>query len=557
MITGINDNLPGLTATAAPAKAAPSAPAEAPAALPTDSMVKSEASGNKVIPRNIFLSRDPALTKSAPTPEAARTEGVLNTEAIAPRSGNSWLDKWGPQVIYFPLTDRFSDGDPTNNMGVDKSNPLAYHGGDLRGVINKLDYIKDLGATTIWVAPMYDNTDRVEFGDYKASGYHGYWIRDHYQVDEHQGTMDTAKELVQKAHEKDMKVVMDVVLNHVAPNHPWTQDPSKHDWFHHNGGIQNWDDPWQLENRDVCGLPDLNQSNPETYQYLLDNTLWWIKETGVDGIRLDAVKHIDHGFWQKFSADIKAKMGDDFMILGEVLHGDPNVQASYQRDGLDALFDMPLYYTMRDTFAKDGSARKLGDRLAEDCKYQDPYKMVTLLDNHDFERFMYHTGGNRGEDKLMLGMSFIMTCRGIPSVYYGTEVGMQGGGDPDNRRDMEFGKNPQITQHMQKLTSIRAGLPALQVGHQLEMWQDDQVYSFCRRHEGQEVITVVNNSYDTQTRNIPLRDQSPIHDGDVLVDALTGEKFTVQNNSVNVWTADKKARILVPEQFMKDIHFKN
>lgn len=555
MISGVGDNISSLQQlSSAPIRSAVAA--ETTQALPTDTLVKSSSGKQNLMSRSIFMSMDPARTQTAATPEAARVEGVLTTEAVAPRNGDAYTQKWGPQVIYFPLTDRFSDGDTSNNEGVNKDNPTGFHGGDLRGLINKLDYIKDLGATTLWVSPMYDNVNNVKIGDYEGTGYHGYWINDHYGVEEHQGTMDDAKELVTKAHDRDMKVVMDVVLNHVGPGHPWTKDPSKADWFHHNGGIQNWNDSWQLENGDVCGLPDLNQSNPETYKYLLDNTLWWIKETGVDGIRLDAVKHVDHQFWQKFSADIKAKMGDDFMILGEVLHGDPNVQASYQKDGLSSLFDMPLYYTMKETFAQDGSARKLGDRLAEDCKYEDPYKMVTLLDNHDFERFMSDTQGRRGDDKLMLGLDFIMTCRGIPSVYYGTEVGMDGANDPYNRGDMKFGDKPYITEHLQKLTSIRSGLPALQTGHQLEMWQDDQVYGFCRRENDQEVISVVNNSYEHQQRRIPLRDQSPIKNGEVLVDALTGDKFTVRDGAVDVGIPDKKGRILVPERFMKDIHFK-
>lgn len=554
MISGIGDNF---SAVSQASVSTSHAPAPTTQALPTDTIEHvGKTSSNGLIPRPAFANHDPALFECAEAPEAPRTNGVLNTETIAPRGDDAWKQKWASQVIYFPLTDRFCDGDTSNDIGLQPQNPLGYHGGDLKGLISKLDYIKDLGATTIWVSPMYDNVDTVKMGSYEGTGYHGYWIKDHYAVDEHQGNLDTAKELVQKAHDRDMNVVLDVVLNHVAPGHAWTQDPSKKDWFHHNGGIQDWNNSWQLENGDVCGLPDLNQSNPETYQYLLDNTLWWIKETGADGIRLDAVKHIDHQFWQKFSGDIKKEMGDDFLVLGEVLHGDPNVQASYQRDGLDSLFDMPMYYTMRDVFAKDGSVRKLGDRLAEDCKYKDPYKLVTLLDNHDFERFMYHTGGNRGDDKLMLGMSFMMTNRGIPSIYYGTEVGLEGGGDPDNRRDMQFGAKPHITAHMQKLGAIRQGLPALQMGHQLEMWQDDKVYSFCRRHEGQEVITVINNGYDNQQRRIPLRDQSPIGNGEVLVDALTGDKFTVRDGAVDVGIGDKKARILVPAKFMGDIHFK-
>ena len=546
MISGVSDNFiinqPISSVSAASAK--PVSTESAPA-LPSDTLVKSSSD-----PSTGLISK--SLFKSAPQTAAAAE--VADTAAVSSKSANSWLDKWGPQVIYFPLTDRFNDGDPTNNFNVDKNNPLAYHGGDLRGIIDKLDYIHDLGATCLWLSPMYDNVDQA----YGGTGYHGYWISDHYAVDEHQGTMDDAKELVTKAHEKGMKVVLDTVLNHVGPGHKWTQDPSKSSWFHHNGGIQNWNDPWQLENGDVCGLPDLDQSNPETYKFLLDNTLWWVKETGADGIRLDAIKHVDHAFWQKFSADIKKEMGDDFMILGEALHGDPNVVSGYQRDGIDSCFDMPLYYTIRDTIAKDGSAREIGRRFSEDSKYPDASKMVTLLDNHDFERFTHFAGTDqRGHDKLKLGMDLIMTCRGIPSIYYGDETALEGGGDPDNRHDMRFGENPDVTTHLQKLTSTRAAMPALQKGQQLEMWQDDQVYAFSRRYEGQECITVLNNSYDHQTRNIPLREGSPLHNGDVMVDALTGERFTIKDNCINVGTPDKHGRVLVPEKDFGNIKFKN
>ncbi|MBQ7528706.1 alpha-amylase [bacterium] len=511
--------------------------------LPSDTLVRSEDPGKGLMTRSIFAS--------VTAQQAEGPAEVASTQAVQTASVDSWHQKWGSQVIYFPFTDRFNDGDPSNNFNINKGSNTGYHGGDLRGIIDKLDYLEDLGTTCIWLSPLYDNVEEA----YGGTGYHGYWIQDHYKVDEHWGTMADAKELVAKAHEKGMKVVLDTVLNQVAPGHSWTTDPSKHEWLHHNGGVTNWNDQWQVENCDLCGLPDINQSNPETYEFLLNNTLWWIKETGADGIRLDAVKHIDHQFWQKFSADIKEKMGEDFLVLGEVLHGDPNVVSNYQRDGIDSLFDMPLYYTIRDTIAKDGSARNIGNRFAEDSKYDDASKLVTLVDNHDFERFA-HFAGQRGDDKMMLAMDLIMTCRGIPSIYYGDEINLEGGGDPDNRHDMRFGEKPYIADHLKKLTATRAAMPALQFGEQKEMWQDDQIYAFCRRHEGQECITVLNNSYGQQNRNIPLREGSPLHDGDVMVDVLTGEKFKIQGNCVNVGVADKHGRVLVPEKDYGSIKFK-
>ena len=549
MISGVSDNFKvfnqPISSVSVPTAAAVK-PESAPA-LPSDGLVRSKSGSDGIMSRQMMAN---GMAKAEST---AQAQATADTSAVSTSSVSSWHQKWGPQVIYFPFTDRFNNGDTSNDFNVDRSDPRAYHGGDLQGIIDKLDYIHDdVGATCLWLGPLYDNTDEKPWG---TSGYHGYWIKDHYAVDEHLGTMDKAKELVSKAHEKGMKVVLDTVLNHTSPDHQWTKDPSKSSWFHHNGGIRNWEDAWQLENGDVCGLPDLDQHNPETYKFLLDNTLWWIKETGADGIRLDAIKHVDHQFWGQFCADIRKEMGEDFMILGEALHGDPNIVSQYQRDGMDSCFDMPLYYTIRDTIGKDGSAREIGRRFAEDSKYPDASKMVTLLDNHDFERFLNNTNNSRGHDKLMMGMDLIMTCRGIPSIYYGDETGLTGGGDPDNRHDMNFGENPHITEHLHKLSATRAAMPALQFGEQMEMWQDDQVYAFCRRHEGQECITVLNNSYDHQTRDIPLREGSPLHDGDVMVDVLTGDEFTVRNNKVNVGTADKHGRVLVPKKDYGNIKF--
>lgn len=522
---------------------------------PVEKLVRAEAGSQPgLIPAPGRPGRDPLLSPDAVArpPEAGKVRGMLPVETPAAEP-DSWKKTWSPQVIYFPFTDRFNNADPTNDFRVDPSNPVGFHGGDLQGIVERLDYLQDMGVTTLWLSPLYDNVDFERIGNYEGTGYHGYWIRDHYQVEEHQGDLDLARKLVSEAHDRGMKVLLDVVLNHVAPGHPWVGDPSRKDWFHTHGGIRDWNDPYELEHGEIGGLPDLKQDNPEVYKYLLENTLWWIDKTGADGIRLDAVKHIGRDFWRRFCADIKANTDPDFLILGEVLHGDTRNVASYQRDGLDALFDMPLYFTIRDVFARDASARLLGDRLAEDRNYQDPDKLVTLLDNHDFPRFMHSAGPHRGEDKLKLAMAFLMSVRGIPSIYYGTEIGMQGDDDPDNRRMMEFGKNPELTSHFKRLGQIRGALPALQMGRQLEMWQDDQVYAFCRRLEGQEVVAVFNNSYQQQHRRIPLREQSPLKEGEILIDMLSNERFRVTDGALNLDMADKRARILVPERFASEV----
>jgi alpha-amylase len=444
---------------------------------------------------------------------------------------------WQDEVFYFPLTDRFSNGDKTNDIGVRLDKANGFHGGDLQGIINNLDYIKDLGATTLWLAPIQQNTYEAQFGSYHGYGFHGYWINDHEKVDPHQGDVKLAQELVKKAHEKGLKVVLDTVLNHTGPDHAWTKDSTKKEWFHHNGGIQDYDNQFQVENNDLGGLPDLNQSNPETYKYLVDNTEYWVKTLGVDGVRLDAIKHIDKQFWTTFVPDLKARVGDEnFFVLGEVLNGDPGYVAEYQKAGVDHLFDIPLYYTLRDVFGNDASAKKLGERLAEDSKYPDPDKLVTLLDNHDFPRFMSTASGDMETrvNKLKLANTFMMAVRGTPSTYYGTETAMEGGDDPDNRRMMEFERRPDVKQSYTQVANIRANDECLRRGEQLEMWQDDQVYAFSRRLPDQETLCMFNTSAGDQSRTIPLRDGSPLKNGDVVRDQISGAEYTVKDGAVQV-----------------------
>jgi alpha-amylase len=451
--------------------------------------------------------------------------------------------------MYFPLTDRFHDGDPANNDSVNLGDPLAFHGGDLDGVREKLDYIQQTGATTLWLAPIQDNTNLGVIGDYKSAGYHGYWIRDHYAVEEHQGTLEDVKELVHEAKERGMRVVLDTVLNHVAPDHPWTRDPSKKTWFHNQGGIDDYNNQHQVEQRDLGGLPDLNQENPEVYEYLLNNTAHWVTELGVDGVRLDAVKHISKDFWSKFVPDLKNRVQDpNLFVLGEVLHGDVGYVADYQRAGIDHVFDIPMYYSMRDVFGNDGSCKELARRFADDSKYPDPSKLVTLLDNHDFPRFMSTSAGDAQEraQRLQLAMSFLMTMRGTPSLYYGTETGMEGGHDPDNRRMMDFESHPQVRAHFQQLSEIRAGSEALRRGQQLEMWVDDKVYAFARRLPDQEAIAVINNSPEPSQRQIPLREGSPLHEGQKVKDALSGREFSIKNGKLDVELGPRSALILLP-----------
>lgn len=451
--------------------------------------------------------------------------------------------------IYFALTDRFYDGDVSNNFDVNKKDLTKYHGGDLQGIIDKLDYIKDLGMKTVWVTPTMANQDL--FMD--SAGYHGYWPVDFFKVDKHLGDMDKFKELVAKAHEKGMKIVLDIPLNHVAWEHPLRNDPSKQNWLHHNGDVQNWNDPWQVENCSMYGLPDLAQENPDVSKYLIDMAKFWIDQTGIDGFRLDAIKHVPLSFWSQFSKEIHGHAGKDFLLIGECFDGNPEKLNSYQQNDMNSLFDLPLFFTVTNVFGHDGNMRDIANQVAHlNRTYKNPEMMSAILDNHDTKRFLTEAGGDK--NKLKLALAFIMTVNRIPTIYYGTEVGMDGDVEqlgvrgPENRKDMEWNKDLDMLNYFKQISSIRNNNIALTKGSMMEMWQDDKIYSYSRMHPEQEAIVVLNNAYDTQQRDIPVRAESKIKDGTVLKDLISGEKVTVKNGKIHIQTGGKKSQIFVVDK---------
>ncbi|MBO9542480.1 alpha-amylase [bacterium] len=470
-----------------------------------------------------------------PNAQRAGSEVQAQQRAIQP---------WKDEVVYFAFLDRFNNGDRTNDFNVDRSNPTAYHGGDLQGLIDKLDYLADLGVTTLWISPVLDNDDD-QLEKTGLWGYHGYWTKDFAKIDEHLGSLEKAKELTTKAHRKGMKVLLDVVCNQAGYAFP-KQAPAYRGFFHEHGDIQNWDDPWWCENGSLFGLPDFAQEKPEVSKFLIDTYLGWAKTLDLDGFRIDALKHVPKSFWKQFNTSAHHDRGAGFMTLGEILHGDPNVMASYQREGkFDSLFDFPLYYTLTDVFAKGASMRRLGDRFAQDSLYPDASMLSPFLDNHDVPRFLSQAGGD--VSKLKLALACVLTVRGMPTLYYGTEVALGGGAEPDNRRDMTWGANEAMRRYTQQLLSIRKGSTALRRGRQLEMWQDDQVYAYLRQAADDEAVVALNNDSHAQHRKIPLRAESTLKDGTVLVDRLTGERVTVANRAIQVSLDGKQARIFCPE----------
>ncbi|WDZ63274.1 family 14 glycosylhydrolase [Paenibacillus polymyxa] len=450
---------------------------------------------------------------------------------------------WSKQSIYFIMTDRFSNGDPSNDnyggFNSNNSDQRKWHGGDFQGIINQLDYIKNMGFTAIWITPV--TMQKSEYA------YHGYHTYDFYAVDGHLGTMDKFKELVGKAHDKNIAVMLDVVPNHTGdfqPGNGIAKAPfDKADWYHHNGDITGADyssnNQSKIENGDVAGLDDLNQDNPATANELKNWIKWLLNESGVDGLRVDTVKHVPKGFLKEFG------QAANTFTIGEIFSDDPAYVGDYTRY-LDAALDFPMYYTIKDVFGHDQSMRKIKERYSDDRYYRDAQTNGVFIDNHDVKRFLNDASGKPGANydkwpQLKAALGFTLTSRGIPIIYQGTEQGFSGGDDPANRENVVFNANHDLYQYIAKLNRVRNSHPALQNGSQKEKWVDDSFYSFQRSKNGDEAIVLINNSWSSQTRTIGNFDN--LSNGTRLTNQLSNDSIQINNGSITVTLAPKEVKV--------------
>lgn len=441
-------------------------------------------------------------------------------------------------IIYFVITDRFFG---RNKRSADPSD-LAIHGGTLDGILEKLDYLLELGITAIWVTPIYENIDRF----FEAEPYHYYWPQRFDRIDRRlldgsrlpdNPEAETFKRFIDTCEGRGIKVVLDMVVNHAGYG---ARDRFEADWFNVGGS-------GDIEG-ELAGLPDFNHDNPEVLDFFVTNIETWIARGGVTNIRMDTVKHVEPKFWHYFKSQIRGQY-PDVCLIGEVLfEGKEDISKLLQYQNyhdFDSIFDFPLCSALRSTLIFDGSMRQWLARprlhpdeplgvLDDDNPFKGGYRnanrLVTLLDNHDLQRRLMshartrHTGEGEGLDwalrvtKLCLGALF--TIRGIPQLYYGTEIGLEGwkngSDDRDLRRDFpwdvigddqrprpEFRKEREIYDWIRDLIRLRKSSPALKYGATITLWSDDFVYAFLRIATEDVVLVVINNGY--------LRMPTPIH----------------------------------------------
>ena len=448
-------------------------------------------------------------------------------------------------VLYLIMPDRFADGDPTldqipmrQEYKVDRSKPGARHGGDLAGIEQHLDYIEDLGVTAIWLNPVLEN-------DMKGGSYHGYATTDYYRVDPRFGTNEDYKRLIDKTHQKGMKVVMDMIFNHCGSDHPWMQDVPSHDWFNNldhyvqtNHDKEAYFDPYVSDYDKSCmidgwfvpSMPDLNQKNPHVAKYLIQNSIWWIEYSGVDGIRQDTYPYADVDMMHDWCKAVELEY-PDYNIVGEAwmnytigsAYWQTGSRLNFGKDtGLKSVMDFRLMGIAHDAFHNENGLHSLFEHLCYDYVYADINHVLRFLENHDTDRFLRQMPQSSADlYAFKQGVTFLLTIPGIPQLYYGQELLMNGTkekSDGDIRLDVPGGwAGDKVNQFeasgrsavqneawnfLQTLLKWRRGNQVISKGKMKHFMPNQGVYVYERSLDGKRVVVLMNGS--SKAVDLPL-----------------------------------------------------
>ena len=434
-------------------------------------------------------------------------------------------------VTYLIFADRFCDGNPANNTIGDSLDQFTSadldgrKGGDIEGIISKLDYLKELGVTALWITPMLENNMWMS--------YHGYAATDLYKIDPRFGSHELYKKLVDEAHKRGLKIILDHVSNHIGINHDWVSNFPSKDWF--NGSPEDFIPAShdKMAFLDIHGdstivkmnqqgwftnyMPDLNQRNPFLKKYLIQNTLWWIEYADINGIREDTYPYND----QKYLADwAEAILNEyaDFNIVGEIWQGVPAIISGYQSNStvrkiefdsnLPSVSDFALADAIRDYLSGSKSIYKVYETIAQDIVYSDPDNLLVFMDNHDLDRAMLVADSN--VDKYKIALNLVLFTRGIPAIFYGTEIGIKGGtkhgelrqqfpgglvGDDRNAFNKEgrTEKEDDLYEYLQELLRLRNEYPVLSKGKLRHIYPADNDYVLIKSYEDQMAVIFINS----------------------------------------------------------------
>jgi glycosidase len=523
---------------------------------------------------------------------ATDAAGRVSREVVVP----FWTDEfdWDRAVLYFAFVDRMENGDPANDDPTGATG-AEWEGGDWKGLQDLLPYLDDLGVSVLWISNPQDNAEGAWAGDCSLTyaGYHAYWPSNALSTESRFGDEAALAALIEAAHGRGMRVIMDWVGNHVHEEHPYaTEHP---EWFHgfedckaNVNGQSNFDripeECWFAPY-----LPDVDYSNPQAMDTMLEDALTWAEAFGFDGFRVDAVKHMSHGAVRDLEARVSARLehtaagsDEDFWTVGETFDSAPRIAAYLGENGLDGQFDFPLYYSIRNVFGR-GQGQVLDLLSAWDASKASfgDARMSTFLGNHDVNRFTTDAfeGVQGGCDdnglriaqppsaawpyeSLRLGFSFLFTMPGVPLVYYGDELGIPGHNDPDNRQPLswhvdDLGAVTSVddlqgrvdaealatARHVRALARARAEHPALSEGGWVEWWREPDVGAYARAAQGDFALVVLNRSGDPRTLDNGLA-FAGLPEG-TWEDVLTGDTFTSTGDRISVQIPARGSRVLV------------
>lgn len=480
-------------------------------------------------------------------------------------------------VIYLLMPDRFANGNTTNDFVEGYFDSLqtiptqARKGGDIAGVINKLDYIKDFGATVIWLTPLLENNT--------FRSYHGYSTTNHYKIDPRLGDLNDYKNLVSIAHDKGLKIIMDHVANHIAIDHPWIKNLPMQSWI--NGSVKNHlsANHNKMSFFDIHAdsvtikevqegwftnyMPDLNHENKYLAKYLIQNTIWWIESTGIDGIREDTYPYCNQKFMSNWAKEILIEY-PNLKILGEVWTGESDYLACYQADSkLNKGYNSYLFsvtdFALRDALVKFLQGNKnmyeIFNTISKDYLYTDANNLVTFIDNHDVGRAMFYADSNVA--KFKLAFHLLLTTRGIPQIFYGTEIGMKEnedhgtlrkkfpGGFPDDIRNAfkSSGRTAyenDIFNYLKKIIDVRKKYKSLTHGNLIHFPPTNNVYIYFREYESELTMSIVNagdnqflldkkyyQQLNKSKKAFDLISEKEIELDNILVEPMTAKVFLI------------------------------
>lgn len=483
-------------------------------------------------------------------------------------------------VVYMLMPDRFANGDLSNDsiagmlQKADRNNSEARHGGDLAGVRKHLDYLQDLGVTALWLNPELEN-------DQVRASYHGYAVTDHYRVDRRFGSNEQLRDLTSECHRRGIKMIRDIVLNHIGSNHYWMKDLPTKDWVNQWPTYTNTSfraptilDPYASEydkKRFNDGwfdvdMPDLNQRNPHVANYLIQQAIWWVEYAGLDGFRIDTYTYSDQTFMSKWCAAVRKEYPNIGMfgeiweqgvaVQGFFADNQPMTRANFDSN-LPGVIDFQMCFAIQEALTKgpgwqDGDAR-IYYTLAQDYFYEDPLKNLIFLDNHDMKRF--YTVIGEQINKYKSGIAFLMTMRGIPQIYYATEILSTGTGEPSwatYRKDFPGGWpddtinkftpagrtsiENEAFNYTRTLIKYRQATPALQTGKLLQFAPIDGLYTYFRYDAEKTVMVVLNTSNmdkNLDTKRFAERMQGFSHGKNVITGDMLNDlgRLSLEKNS--------------------------